>query len=584
MLGTSPDVVTPAVNVFELGASSLHCATMMLMVRKQMGFPGVGLDALFRSPTPQLLARSLLQANKNQDASTKGGAAGAAGAAAAVEAAAPDTLMFVADLMAEASRVLEEELGDIRLTVRPSGSTTRQDAMLTGATGFLGAYLLCDLLQELDAPTTHIFCVVRVSASAGAHFSTRQAAATSRVRNNLYKLGLCAPGSALDKMFDARVVCLPADLSEAHLGLDGGRAACLDLQAKVGRVYHCASMVHYAHPYERMKAANVIGTANVVRFCCVAESTHMIPLHHISTLGVYPVSQFNSAEIHEHTSIQTIDQAAIATGYSQSKFVADAVVRLFAKRQPPGTTHISIYRPARIVGDYNTGQGPEDFIFKVLRLCVSVGCYPDDVTWDVDAAAVNAVSECIIKLSLYNNSGKKAGDEGVVRIFHLHNAKTEPFTKVCEWLSDRLKRAAADAGAGAGVNAATTLKAVSFVTWVEKCEALLLQASAGDDNSVHAELIPLINCPSASAFQARVPFPLAPKAICCMHTTASLEEMSEAEMKNGGTAGGNALRRKMAGFAVGIGWNSEEFFQLFERCIGTLSSDFTSWKKVLVEE
>ena len=79
------------------------------------------------------------------------------------------------------------------------------------------------------------------------------------MRQNLYELGLSAKGSALDKAFDKRVVCLAADLSEPHLGLDGGREAYLDLQSNIGSVYHCASM-GTMHPYERMKAANVIGT------------------------------------------------------------------------------------------------------------------------------------------------------------------------------------------------------------------------------------------------------------------------------------------------------------------------------------
>ena len=171
-----------------------------------------------------------------------------------------------------------------------------------GQQGF-GRIFACDLLSQLDAQHTKIYCIVRVSSSVKGGIPHRSIAAANRVRQNLYELGLSAKGSALDKAFDKRVVCLAADLSEPHLGLDGGREAYLDLQSNIGSVYHCASMVHYAHPYERMKAANVIGTANVVRFCCGSESQTMIPLHHVSTLGVYPVSQFNNSEIHEHTSI-----------------------------------------------------------------------------------------------------------------------------------------------------------------------------------------------------------------------------------------------------------------------------------------
>jgi amino acid adenylation domain-containing protein len=174
VLGASPDTVTPTLNVFELGASSLHCATMMLMVRKQMNFPGVGLDALFRSPTPMLLARSLLAAT-NKDAFTK---CADGGLVATARSNGSDTLMSVSDLIGEANTVLEEELGDIRLAAAPKSMALGPDIMLTGATGFLGAYLLRDLLLDQNFPNSNIYCTVRVPASVGNHDPTRQNAAT----------------------------------------------------------------------------------------------------------------------------------------------------------------------------------------------------------------------------------------------------------------------------------------------------------------------------------------------------------------------------------------------------------------------
>ena len=75
---------------------------------------------------------------------------------------------------------------------------------------------------------------------------------------------------------------------------------------------------------------------------------------------------------------------------------------------------------------------------------------------------------------------------------------------------------------------------------------------------------------------------LAPKAIICSHTTLSLQKIAASESNRG--IDNDELRRKMAGFAVGADWNSDEFYQLFERCIGHLSSNFTTWRKVLLED
>lgn len=136
----------------------------------------------------------------------------------------------------------------------------------------------------------------------------------------------------------------------------------------------------------------MIGTARVLRFCCSGGGP-MRTLHHVSTLGVYPVRQFNSSEVSEGTAIDSSAAAAIATGYSQSKFVADAVVRLFAQRQPPGAADVCIYRPARIVGDYYTGRGQWRCWGVARPACnpdagAACVCSPPHAWWRVQRAVV----------------------------------------------------------------------------------------------------------------------------------------------------------------------------------------------------
>lgn len=250
----------------------------------------------------------------------------------------------------------------------PSGSAIDPpppQVLLTGATGFLGAYLLCHVLAI--RPRTHVVCLVRAADGD---------AAKIRVATNLDKYGLKIPTGEGRGEDGGCVSYVCGDVSQPRLGLED--AVYATLARTVTSVYHCASLVHYAHTYAALEQANVVGTANILQFCvdgrksarkslyCARTTEYSIThrlgtivtksfslvkrfsqnaifwvevgayerivhcRHHISTLGVFPVAQFHTETITEASVIAT--DGAIATGYSQSKFVADALVRKFASR------------------------------------------------------------------------------------------------------------------------------------------------------------------------------------------------------------------------------------------------------------
>lgn len=85
---------------------------------------------------------------------------------------------------------------------------------MQGATGFLGIFLVEELLKRTPA-TTRIACLVRVKADdAGTSVATANAAALARVRRTRLAAGL-----PWDDVCEARIEGIAGDLSKPRLGL-----------------------------------------------------------------------------------------------------------------------------------------------------------------------------------------------------------------------------------------------------------------------------------------------------------------------------------------------------------------------------
>ena len=135
---------------------------------------------------------------------------------------------------------------------------------LTGATGFLGAFLLYELLQQTDAT---LYCLVR---------SANHSEGLSRLRAAFAKYLL--PVACLDQ----RVIPVPGSLDHPRFGLSiadfSGLANTVDI------IYHCGAMVNFVKPYSVLAPTNVHGSCEVLDLACQGR---LKPINHISTVGVF---------------------------------------------------------------------------------------------------------------------------------------------------------------------------------------------------------------------------------------------------------------------------------------------------------
>ena len=234
--------------------------------------------------------------------------------------------------------------------------------LLTGATGFVGTFLLHRLLRSeallsLYPSPVRVVCLVRAG-SAGE--------ARRRIADGLryYQLdGALVPEGNTATEWSV----LLGDLGAPGLGLaDADRGA---LVRDLVSVVHCGAHVHAIHSFGRLRAPNVTAT----RALCVLALEARASLHHVSTIGIMNGSGV-SAEVAE------VPPSGISTasGYSQSKWVAEQVVRHAGAQLG---LRSAMYRLGSVGPAADTGAcNPNDIVTRIALGSIELGaiCIDDD--------------------------------------------------------------------------------------------------------------------------------------------------------------------------------------------------------------
>jgi amino acid adenylation domain-containing protein/thioester reductase-like protein len=244
-----------------------------------------------------------------------------------------------------------------------------KQVFLTGATGFLGAHLLRELLDRTDA---EILTLVRARDTA--HAYSRLTAAQGR-----YGIDVPLPGH--------RVRPILGDLTEPRLGMREWDTVA----AGVDVIHHCGAEVNFLYPYEKLRVANVYGTQEVLRLA----ARRAIPVHHVSTLAVvHGMGVAGVRHVTEDTPLDNVE--LLGMGYPESKWVAEEVVRAAGAAGLP----VVIHRPYEISGDttgfvWNSGAA----LCELFRIITEMGLAPD-LDLSLNLVPVDYVARSIVHLGL----------------------------------------------------------------------------------------------------------------------------------------------------------------------------------------
>jgi thioester reductase-like protein len=345
-------------NFFESGGNSLRTALLLNQISKILAVE-MSLECLFKTPTIAGLAE-VIEASQSSDAIIK-------------------FETTPAELQADA--ILDPTI--FPLTVP---TIERQHIFLTGATGFIGAFLLCELL--LQEPMATIYCLVRAK-----HLED----ASHRLQQSLENYGIW------QESFGSRIIPVIGDLAQPLLGLSNQQFE--ELADRIDVIYHSGAYVNLVYPYTALSKVNVGGTREILR---LATQGRTKPVHYISTLDV-----FQSSYYQEKISILESDELLTCEGYSegyaQSKWVAEKLVMAARDRGLP----VCIYRLGMIVGHTQTGGFQLDnLICRMIKGFIQLG-YAPELDLQMSLAPVDYISQAITHLSRQPESYGKT--------FHLFN-------------------------------------------------------------------------------------------------------------------------------------------------------------------
>ncbi len=355
---------------FELGANSLHLARLALALWSRFGV-SIPMHQLFEVPHVAGVTRMVEAAKRSVAAQQTGD---------------------LAEVLAET--VLDESIrpaADL-----PDGSwTAPSHILLTGATGYLGAFLVKELVDRTDAT---VWCLVRAESAA---------AGKDRIRDVMRQYLIW------DDAYEDRIVAVVGDLAEPLLGV--GEEGFEKLGEMIDSIYHVGALVNFVYPYSALKPANVDSVVDVLR---LAVTGRRKAVHYISSIDTFLHTGLERPYMED----EELVPAEVPEAYSRSKWAGDHLVRIGRDRGIP----VVLYRPGMMISHTETGATQtSDYLLLQIKGLLEFGVVPS-MDYLFDAIPIDYAAQAIAHISLQ--------DKSFGRNFHLWNQNPVPLVEVYGWV------------------------------------------------------------------------------------------------------------------------------------------------------
>ncbi|BDA45159.1 Carboxylic acid reductase [Coccomyxa sp. Obi] len=273
--------------------------------------------------------------------------------------------------------------------------------LLTGANGFLGRFLLLQLLERVaDKANGRVIAVVRGSSDENA--AQRLRTAYESVDADLM--------DTFDALSSGRLTVYAGDLAKPQFGLED--AVWAQLSSEVDTILHNGALVNHAFTYEQLFEPNVLGSVEVMR---LALNQRKKALGFLSTVGVvagldHPEAVLESEDGPSLCSEHPGD-GGYAVGYGCSKWAVEVLLKELHEAHGIPVTMFRcgmILSHSRFVGQIN----PTDFFTRLLCSIVYTGMAPKTFYAEprgnqehFDGLPVDFVSKIITTTALAERSG-----------------------------------------------------------------------------------------------------------------------------------------------------------------------------------
>ncbi|MGH3638557.1 MAG: amino acid adenylation domain-containing protein, partial [Mycobacterium sp.] len=252
------------------------------------------------------------------------------------------------------------------LTTAPTLSSPTDETrtvLLTGATGFLGRYLVLEWLKQLEQVDGTLICLVRASSDEEAR----------RRLEKTFDSGDPVLLRHFGELAADRLQVIAGDKGQADLGLD--ESTWQRLAQTVDLIVDSAAFVNSVLPYGELFGPNVVGTAELIRF---ALTSKVKPYAFVSTSDVGrqvdPSAFTEDADIRVISPTRSID-ASYANGYGNSKWAGEVLLR---EAHDLCGLPVSVFRSGMILADteYAGQLNVSDTVTRMVLSLVATGVAP----------------------------------------------------------------------------------------------------------------------------------------------------------------------------------------------------------------
>jgi L-aminoadipate-semialdehyde dehydrogenase len=367
ILPSSPMPIPLVESFFDLGGHSIQATRLIFEIRKTF-VVDVPLGLVFEHPTIRELAAAV-DSIRTSDLGFNTVATTEASPSKHNKAYAEDyqSLLSRLKLVYDAPRLVPDQ----KICI-----------FLTGATGFLGAFVLKDLLDRKDA-VLKVICLVR---------ATDADQGLSRLRE------ACRDRAVWDEHWvsEHRLDVVIGDLKEEFFGMENDTWDRVASEADV--IVHNGALVHWVYPYDQLRQPNVLSTITAIDLAATRKPKSLVFVSSTSAIDTEHYVQLSDSLTSGSSAFKGIPETddlegarvGLKTGYGQTKWVSEKILSEAGRRGLAG----HIVRPGYVVGDSRTAvTNTDDFIWRMVKGCIQLGLVPN-INNTVNMVPVDQVALC----------------------------------------------------------------------------------------------------------------------------------------------------------------------------------------------
>lgn len=330
VLGVQSETISADDNFYDIGGDSIRIISLMRLIQNEFGI---------NLASSLINGRNTTIAKMSQFIDTRSEVA--------------PTLDFEAEIEASLSSTWTEVVSQSWFNSSNSAHEP-VNVFLTGGTGFVGTQILRCLLSSNTVE--RIFTLVR-------------AASIGQGLERLKKTASVAGWWRTE--YEKRIEVWTGDLGLPKLGLSEPQWQQLSGTSAVENVeviIHNGAVVNWNMDYDSLRVPNVLSTIDLLKTAAMSRSSPRFVFVSGGAMAELDAKRGNTS---------AVDQMGKSNGYSQSKFVAEAIVRRFCLRLPLSQNRFSVIKPGMAIGTAEEGVANlDDFIWRVVVAASRLRLYP----------------------------------------------------------------------------------------------------------------------------------------------------------------------------------------------------------------